>query len=202
MKGNIYIASLFFIMTLYCSKTENNDTDKKTYGTGLSSQEIAQQAVSKAKAELGKTLLNAISSKGAAYAVGFCSEKAVPLINEMSEQFNVKLKRVSDRPRNQANLANEEELNAIKSFKAQLEKKEKLSPSFRETETEFIGYYPIETNQMCMQCHGKKGTDIHASVHDNILKMYPEDKATGYSENQIRGIWSVVVQKKSSEGYR
>lgn len=202
MKGNTYIAAIFSIMTLYCSKTENNDTDKKTNGTGLNTQEIAQQAVSKAKAELGKTLLNAISSKGAAYAVGFCSEKAVPLTNEMSEQLNVKLKRISDRPRNQANLANDEEMSIIRGFKAQVEKKEKLTPAFRETETEFIGYYPIETNQMCMQCHGKKDTDIHASVYENIQKMYPEDKAFGYSENQIRGLWRVVIKKKKKDEYR
>ena len=202
MKGNTYIAAIFSIMTLYCSKTESNDTDKKTNGTGLNTQEIAQQAVSKAKAELGKTLLNAISSKGAAYAVGFCSEKAVPLTNEMSEQLNVKLKRISDRPRNQANLANDEEMSIIRGFKAQVEKKEKLTPAFRETETEFIGYYPIETNQMCMQCHGKKDTDIHASVYENIQKMYPEDKAFGYSENQIRGLWRVVIKKKKKDEYR
>lgn len=192
----------FFIITLYCSRQENNEAEKKHYGQGLSNQEIASQAVNKAKAELGKNLLNAISSKGAAYAVGFCSEKALLLTDEMSKHYNVSLKRVSDRPRNQANLANDEELTVIKNFKTQLEKKEKLTPSFRETENQFIGYFPIETNQMCIQCHGKKDTDIHSSVYENILKNYPEDKAFGYSENQIRGIWTVVIQKKSKEGYR
>ena len=53
-----------------------------------------------------------------------------------------------------------------------------------------------------MQCHGKKDTDIHSSVYENILKIYPEDKAVGYSENQIRGIWTVMIQKKNNEGYR
>lgn len=202
MKKNTYTAALFLIITLYCNRQENNDAEKKHPEKGLNPQEIASQAVGKAKAELGKNLLNAISSKGAAYAVSFCSEKALALTEEMSKQYNVRLKRVSDRPRNQSNLANDEELTVIKNFKTQLEKKEKLTPAFRETETEFIGYFPIETNQMCMQCHGKKDTDIHSSVYENILKNYPEDKAVGYSENQIRGIWTVMIQKKNNEGYR
>lgn len=202
MKKNTYTAALFLLITLYCSRQENNDAEKKHSEKGLSPREIASQAVGKAKAELGKNLLNAISSKGAAYAVGFCSEKALSLTDEMSKQYNVRLKRVSDRPRNQANLANEEELAIIKTFKSHLEQKEKLSPSFRETEDEVVGYFPIETNQMCIQCHGKKDTDIHSSVYENILKIYPEDKAVGYSENQIRGIWTVSVQKKAKEGYR
>ncbi len=53
-------------------------------------------------------------------------------------------------------------------------------------------YFPIMTNSMCMQCHGKPGVDIENSTLAAIQGKYPEDKATGYSVNQVRGMWKVV----------
>ena len=52
-------------------------------------------------------------------------------------------------------------------------------------------YYPIVTNAMCMQCHGKKDLQIKPETLAAIGEFYPEDKATGYGENELRGIWVV-----------
>nr|WP_321540500.1 DUF6132 family protein [Flavobacterium piscinae] len=54
-------------------------------------------------------------------------------------------------------------------------------------------YYPIETNTMCLQCHGKQ---IKPEVQRQILKLYPNDLAFGYGENEVRGIWSITFEKK------
>jgi cytochrome c553 len=58
-----------------------------------------------------------------------------------------------------------------------------------------IGFYPIETNKMCLQCHGKPGTDIKVSTIEKIEKYYPMDKAKEYAENQLRGIFVVEMNK-------
>ncbi|MDC1220288.1 DUF3365 domain-containing protein [bacterium] len=29
----------------------------------------------------------------------------------------------------------------------------------------------------------------------SINNLYPEDKATGYSENEVRGMWKIVMAK-------
>lgn len=41
---------------------------------------------------------------------------------------------------------------------------------------------------MCLQCHGKL---MNPEVLKKIKELYPKDKAVGYSENEVRGIWSI-----------
>jgi hypothetical protein len=52
-------------------------------------------------------------------------------------------------------------------------------------------YYPITTNTMCLQCHGKPREQIAPETLATLKSLYPLDKATGYSENEVRGIWSI-----------
>jgi hypothetical protein len=48
---------------------------------------------------------------------------------------------------------------------------------------------------MCLQCHGKIETNIKPDILKSLTLLYPEDKAKGYSENQVRGIWNVSFKK-------
>ena len=48
---------------------------------------------------------------------------------------------------------------------------------------------------MCLQCHGKPNQDIKRPTLNSLANLYPEDKATGYSINQVRGIWSISFDK-------
>jgi len=58
-----------------------------------------------------------------------------------------------------------------------------------------IGYYPIVTNKMCMQCHGNPEMDIDTKTFEIIKKRYPDDKAIGYTINELRGIWVIEMEK-------
>ena len=155
--------------------------------------ELGRDIAMQSKAELGKNLMNAIKTQGTEGAVTYCNTRAIPLTEEMSSKFGMTLKRVSDKPRNQQNIANAEELKYINVFKNQIEKKEKLTPIIKDTDLGQVGYYPIETNAMCLQCHGESGKDIKPEVSQKIANLYPKDRAIGYGENQIRGMW--VVEK-------
>ena len=57
------------------------------------------------------------------------------------------------------------------------------------------GYYPITTQAMCLQCHGNPESDIAPETLSAIERFYPEDLATGYGENELRGIWVVEMAK-------
>jgi hypothetical protein len=48
---------------------------------------------------------------------------------------------------------------------------------------------------MCLKCHGKPTSDIGIKALKRIKKLYPKDLAIGYSENQIRGIWSITFKQ-------
>jgi len=150
------------------------------------------------KAQLGKNLMGAIKSKGTKHAVEFCNTRAIPLTDSMAKFHQVVIRRVSDQPRNADNQANNEELKHIQTFKTLLANNEETKPIVVENGGDVYFYAPIKTNDMCLQCHGEKGKDIEKSVLDIIQSKYPDDKATGYKGNQIRGIWSIKMQNTSN----
>ncbi len=148
------------------------------------------------KGSLGKYLIAALSTLGPEGALGFCNTKAIPITDSMAKELSASIKRVSDKPRNPSNQAKESELAYIKQCKEWKVKGEILKPKLMDIDGKMVGYYPIITNQMCMQCHGSKEKDINATTLANINKLYPKDKATGYKTNEIRGLFVVGMNKK------
>ncbi|MCB9226715.1 MAG: DUF3365 domain-containing protein [Chitinophagales bacterium] len=147
------------------------------------------------KAELGKNLLNAIQTKGTDKALDFCNEKAIVLTDSMANELGAKIKRVSDKNRNPNNVANEQEQAYITLAKAAIAQNGKATPKVFEENGKMVGYYPITTNAMCLQCHGNIGTDINEKTLAAINQHYPNDKATGYASDELRGIWVVEMGK-------
>jgi nitrate reductase cytochrome c-type subunit len=148
------------------------------------------------KGVLGKNLREAINSNGAANAVSFCSLKAIHLTDSVALSLNAKIKRVSDKNRNPQNRANKEELNYIENTKLAIAQGKQPKPKLTEFVDKHIGYYPILTNEMCLQCHGKLDTDISPNTFSKIKELYPNDLAIGYETNELRGIWVVEMDKK------
>jgi len=148
------------------------------------------------KAVLGKNLMGAIKSEGAPHAVDFCNTRAYPLTDSMAKEYNVSIKRVSDKPRNPNNVANEAEIEFINVLHERIANGEELGSKMSEINGKIVGYYPIQTNAMCMQCHGTPDKDIEKLTKNTIKEKYPNDKAIGYGVNEIRGIWVVEMDKK------
>lgn len=149
-----------------------------------------------AKSVLGKNLMQALKQGGSEFAIEFCNTRAIVLTDSMSGELNANIKRVSDKPRNPANAANEEEIRFIQLLKEKLAAGESLTPSIRENPKSVTGWYVIETGAMCLQCHGVPEKDINDVTLKKINQYYPDDKATGYAENQVRGIWVVEMEKR------
>jgi cytochrome c553 len=192
MKKNfafIAIASLLIVF-IGCSQPSDSKTSSNEV---LSKLLIGKEIAMATKAELGKNLLNAIHTKGTAGAVDFCNTRAIPLTDSMAIVKNAKVSRLSDQPRNPNNIATESFLTQIKTFKAQLSADKELKGNTIEHEGKNYQCYPIVTNGMCIQCHGKKGTDIAPETLKVIEEKYPNDQATGYTENQLRGIWVIEM---------
>ncbi|MGB2088018.1 MAG: c-type heme family protein [Psychroflexus salarius] len=143
------------------------------------------------KSVLGQNLMGAIQKKGVSHALSFCNEQAIPLTDSMANYHNVKIKRVSDQPRNPSNAANNIELEHIKTFKSLLANSEDIKPIVEKNNDQTNFYYPIVTNNMCLKCHGTPNKTIAKSDYNKILKLYPKDQAVGYQTNEVRGIWSI-----------
>lgn len=157
--------------------------------------EGATMAIS-TKKMLGSNLMKQIKQNGTVAALAFCNERAYPITDSMSKVHHANIKRVSDKNRNPNNKANEEELTYINKFKQALLNNEKVTPIAVEKGDSIHFYMPIKTNSMCLQCHGKKEEQIKPETLDKIKTLYPNDLATGYGTDQVRGIWSISFAKE------
>ena len=186
MKTRIYLTlAVSGIILVQCSKETGNK--------GVLPKEIIpQKQLTKAdfkniaeetKKNLVTNLTKKISEKGAENALEFCNVNAIPLTKQLEDQHNVMIKRVSDKNRNPDNAANETERKYIYFFKEQLALKQKLEAKFDNG----VFYAPITTNNMCLQCHGSE-KDIKPETLAKIKSLYPNDKAIGYQENEMRGL--------------
>ena len=156
---------------------------------------ISEDSATLISAELKKVLVSQLTAKigesGTAEAVTFCNIEALPLTKSVADKHGISVSRVSDQPRNQTNKASATEIEIIEKYKNLLKEKQQLQPT---TENGFL-YDPLVTNAMCLQCHGVPGKNIKPEVSAKLAALYPEDLATGYKENQIRGLVKVQLGK-------
>jgi nitrate reductase cytochrome c-type subunit len=157
-------------------------------------EDIGLEYALSTKKVLGQNLMGTIQKKGTLAALEFCNIKAIPLTDSMSTKNQAAIKRVTNKPRNPNNKANAEELKYIEIYKQQIVTNQVPEPIVIEKNNKIKFYYPITTNTMCLQCHGKEA-DIKPEVKTKLLKLYPNDLAYGYSENEVRGIWSIEFNK-------
>lgn len=161
--------------------------------------DIGMEYARQAKTALGKNLIRAIQNKGTVGAIGFCNTHAIRLTDSLSTMKNAVIQRVSDKPRNQDNRATEEELRYVDFFKRTLSSGNDVQPVVNISNGEVDFYYPIITNGMCLQCHGKPTEQIVPETLGALKKMYPDDEAIGYGENEVRGIWSIKFEANTTK---
>lgn len=173
-------------------KAKSNFKEKPSLAT------YGEQLAMATKKTLGKNLMKAINTGGTIHALEFCQTRAYHLTDSMARELNASIVRRTDKPRNPKNQASEEELQAIFAFSEALENEQEMKPIVKEEGNSFLAYYPILSNDMCLQCHGEIGKEVKPETAAKIKDLYPNDKAIGYKNNQVRGIW--VVKAELPEG--
>lgn len=153
----------------------------------VSPLELAGNWARTTKGVLGKNLMAALAAGGPEGAVPFCNERALPLTDSMSTALNVRIRRVSDRPRNPGNRATGD----AAEYLARQGGQTAWTPELITAGSHHTAFIPITTDGMCLQCHGTVGAQIQPGTARLIQAHYPADEATGYAENQLRGAWVV-----------
>ena len=194
MKYLLLLFTTVLLISCNDNKINSQETEKLTAQDQKKYSEIGLEFAKATQTLLGKNLMEKIQKEGATEALAFCNIEAMPLTATMSTKYNADIKRVSDKNRNPDNKANEEELKYIAKFKKEAADNIESTPIVISQGEKVHFYYPILTNTMCLQCHGK-AEDIKPKVAVKINNLYPNDLAIGYSENEVRGIWSIVFDK-------
>lgn len=119
------------------------------------------------------------------------SSYAISKTFSKNNTLNIKIQTVSDRARNPKNLADTDELNAIKFFKRNPNVKEYFSAR----NAKYFQYASaLKIEKKCMQCHSLKE---EAPLF--IQKKYA--KAYDYKLGQLRGIMSIKIPKDRINNY-
>lgn len=181
-----------YYLEKYAKAWQQSGSKMEVFNAAISFEAMGLEYALSTKKVLGSNLMGTIQEKGTLAALQFCNLRAYPLTDSMATVHNAEIKRVSDKPRNPNNAANAEEVKILEKYKKQIANNETMAPKVIEKGNKIHFYYPIETNTMCLQCHGAK---VEPDVLKKIALLYPKDMALGYSENEIRGIWSIQFNK-------
>ena len=129
-------------------------------------------------------------------AIAACNDKAPKMAAAASQNTGWAIRRVSLKNRNPKAVPDAWEQAALEDFDrrraagengAMLEKAEIVAEGDKRTRRYMKA---LPTQGLCLNCHGTEDK-IDAKVKARLTELYPNDKATGYSEGQIRGALTV-----------
>ena len=148
---------------------------------------------------LKSQLQAAMKAGGPTEAVAVCHKIAPAVASSLSAQHGVTLTRVSLKNRNpEMGVPNDWQTAVLQDFEARKlagEAPDQLAYSeIVDGEHRFMKAIP--TAKVCLTCHG---TDVKPEVKAKIDEFYPEDRATGYAEGDIRGAFVVVRSLAAAE---
>ncbi len=132
-----------------------------------------------------KLALMAGMQKGPVNAISVCKDQA-PAIADSLAVDGVQIGRTSHRLRNPANSAPEWVDPVLRAY---LEEESDRAPRVVSLANNREGYVePITIKPLCLACHGET---LAPDVAAQIEMMYPEDEATGFKVDELRGVYWV-----------
>lgn len=140
-------------------------------------------------------LVAAIKSGGPVTALQVCNTVAGDLAIQTSKQHGLTVGRTALRVRNPKNAPDAYERKVLEEFLekassgadlAKLEHVEVVSENGEKT-FRYMKAIPMAA-EPCLACHG---TELKPEVKAEISRLYPEDQATGFKPNELRGAFTI-----------
>lgn len=141
-------------------------------------------------------LMAGMKAGGPVGALDICKIEA-PKIAAAHTHSGWSIKRVSDRNRNPQNIADSVEADILNRFV-----EGKATPAafghWVKPDSLYQYYAPIVTGKLCLNCHGDAAS-LASGVPEKLKELYPDDRAVGYKEGDIRGLFVVTVRWPEGE---
>ena len=148
--------------------------------------------------ELSGHLMHQMKLGGPQQAIPFCNIQAMPITLKMAKKYGVTIKRTSNKIRNPENIATDRELEIIEEYQSAIDSKEEIFPKIElDIDSNKHFYAPIKINSKCLNCHGEVEKKLSMKTDSLIKIKYPKDKAIGYKDGDLRGIWSITFDEKT-----
>ena len=159
---------------------------------------VAMERAKKAAGELGtrlvKRLTAVVEAGGFEGAIDVCKAEAPRIAAEVGTGLGLRIGRTSDRLRSPGN-APPPWAEAAVAAAAGKSADEVAAQAFRNQCGAFGVLLPIPTKGMCLACHGNEGA-LDPGVLPRLARLYPDDRATGFAEGELRGWFWVELAAK------
>jgi len=161
-------------------------------------REKGKAVVQEAFSILSSNLMTALTAGGPSNAIPIRSVKAFPLTQSVSEDYQVALRRVSHRWRNPVNAPSDEEREVLNEFQSQVAAGRTPVPVVKRSGGKAFFYSPIILNNpLCLTCHGEIGNEVAPETSVLLARLYPDDRATGFHLDDLRGMWVVEIPQNA-----
>jgi hypothetical protein len=212
MQTRLLLLPLMVMLAVGCQNRNSEDTSTRDASTPRSTESQAQDQPSgganrvaasdkrkaiaaKAKdalfAQLSGRLMEVMQSDGPAAAIDVCSEEAVKIAEAVGKEYGVAIGRTSFKLRNPAN--------APRDWVKPFVEKRTDTPQHLQLDDGSLGVlFPIHLQVKCLMCHGQPD-DILDDVKPQLAKRYPNDAATGFKLDELRGWFWVEVPASVAE---
>ncbi len=151
---------------------------------------VATQAKDALFAQLSGRLMDVMQSAGPAAAINVCSEEAATIAEAVGKEYGVAIGRTSFKLRNPAN--------APRDWVKPFVEKRSDTPQHVQLDDGSLGVlFPIRLKVTCLMCHGQPD-DILDAVKPQLAKRYPDDQATGFKLDDLRGWFWVEVPENAT----
>jgi len=145
--------------------------------------------------ELQGELLTAMKDGGPINAIGICNDKAPTIAKAHEDASGWTVARSSHKLRSGSNAPDDYTAAVIADFvareKAGAPAKGLVQAEIVEADGARVFRFvkAIPTGQPCLNCHG--GDDVAPEVVAKLAELYPEDRARGFSVDQMRGVFTL-----------
>lgn len=148
--------------------------------------ETATQARNTLASNLMGRLSEALNEGDPATAINVCKDVAPAIAEDVSGSLGVTIGRTSFRLRNRENAPPDWARPYVEARRAE--------PLLlhHAGDGRLAALFPITLQNVCLQCHGPEA-QLDSGVRDALRDAYPEDKATGFEEGELRGWFHVTV---------
>ncbi len=181
-KHSLLLYALFCFAPILSACGSQADAPTRT----LTDEDVQQAALAlgPVKAQLKQALQTSMTEHGPVKAIDACALKAPEIIAEAGNS-GLEVGRTSHKLRNQAN-APEGSLETWLKFHQQTPAPDMTHAEITD-DGKVLYAEPLFVAPLCLTCHGE---NVPAEVKQELDRLYPEDQATGFKENDFRGlIW-------------
>jgi hypothetical protein len=194
LKASVSFLITFLILLMACAQNDESRSEKMPPRPDSTLViEAGKEIVTDTFAAISNALGTAMTRGGIPHAIEYCNTVALALTDSVSTQYNVEVRRASHKPRNPKNRANDMEMASIEAYMQLISDGAELTPRLVFQEKNVIFHAPLRlVTFTCLSCHGNMEDDIREADYAVIKQYYPEDEATGFDLDEIRGIWSVT----------